>query len=255
MRSRLIVAGILCTLFTISVWAQESHVRVLVPVAIGEIPGAYDSVWTSKLWVRNQGATEAYFFANEPCPTLCPTPLLAAGESREVHFRPQPAGNPGFVMSVGSDAKLAFNLRVQDLSRQALTWGTEIPLVREQSFTSKPISLLNVPLDKLFRQMLRIYALEQEPGIVARVRVLRAHVTEGEADTELASIDLPLDYSGDPVQLPYVQFGYIVQRFPALIAHDTVTVEVTPMNPNVRLWSFLSITNNLTQHVTLITPQ
>jgi hypothetical protein len=52
-----------------------------------------------------------------------------------------------------------------------------------------------------------------------------------------------------------VQVGDLLQRYPALIAHETVTIEVTPVRPDVRLWAFVSVTNNLTQHVTLIAPQ
>ena len=32
-------------------------------------------------------------------------------------------------------------------------------------------------------------------------------------------------------------------------------VRVTPLTPGLRIWAFVSVTNNETQHVTTITPQ
>ena len=44
------------------------------------------------------------------------------------------------------------------------------------------------------------------------------------------------------------------QKDPVLGAVPLLRIEVTPVTPGLRFWTFVSVTNNETQHVTLITP-
>ena len=44
------------------------------------------------------------------------------------------------------------------------------------------------------------------------------------------------------------------QRDPLLNATSLLRIEVTPVTPGLEFWTFVSITNNNTQHVTLVTP-
>jgi len=40
----------------------------------------------------------------------------------------------------------------------------------------------------------------------------------------------------------------------SLMGSSRVRIEIIPVEPNVLLWGFVSVTNNATQHATLITP-
>jgi hypothetical protein len=52
----------------------------------------------------------------------------------------------------------------------------------------------------------------------------------------------------------YASIGQFTDAFPQLNGLDKVRVEVTPLTEGLRFWTFVSITNNETQHVTTITP-
>lgn len=54
-------------------------------------------------------------------------------------------------------------LRVQDASRQSLTWGTEIPVVRERDVLTRAFSFLDVPTDARFRQTQHVTTLTPSP--------------------------------------------------------------------------------------------
>ncbi|MHB0969207.1 MAG: hypothetical protein ACYC7A_00045 [Thermoanaerobaculia bacterium] len=153
-----------------------------------------------------------------------------------------------------------FTLRVQDVSRQALTWGTEIPVVRENAFRTGRISLPQVPLDARFRPMLRIYDVDRHGGSVA----IRFFDDDGVLlSEESVELIVPVgnqhpDPSGpatpDFYYPAWAQVSDFVARHPQLADHDRVRIEVEPP-AGVHFWAFISVTNNETQHVTLITPQ
>lgn len=146
--------------------------------------------------------------------------------------RPRPIGHqPGkFIWVLKSEAPaLKFNLRVQDLSRQSLTWGTEIPVVREAEFTSGALHLLSVPIHVRFCQTLRIY------------QALNTGEVPGEVRVQLFRMN------GD---------GLFPTEGPVL--HEEV-VTLSPEGPPYEYvpgYSELGgFTNNETQHVTTITPR
>jgi hypothetical protein len=232
----------------------QSVRRILIPIAIGPSPGEFGSLWTSELWVHNEASTDRTFDADEFCVALCPPKSLASGETRQVPFSPQPPGDPGLIAYVaGADGDVTFNLRVQDLSRQAETWGTEIPAVREGDFLSGTKSLLNIPVDARFRQMLRIYTVDAGE---ARFRV-RAFALF--TDETLGTVDIALRSPSAGAQFPYKpsysQVGDLVVLFPRTLGLVTVGLQLIPLTADVRYWAFISVTNNETQHVTTVTPQ
>ena len=55
-------------------------------------------------------------------------------------------GRPAAIIEAEPSDSLAFHLRVQDTSRQAETWGTEVPIVRERELRTGTFALTNVPL-------------------------------------------------------------------------------------------------------------
>jgi hypothetical protein len=228
--------------------------RVLIPVAVGPSPGAFGSLWVSEFWARNDASSSRSFDADEFCVTLCAPKTLVPTETRQVPFSPQPAGDPGLIAYVeGLPGDVTFNLRVRDLSRQAETWGTELPVIHEGDLLTGEKSLLNVPVESRFRQTLRIYSLD---GTEARFR-LRAFALSTNETLGTAGIVLRAPTPGPqlPYKPSYAQLGDIVPLFPRTSGLGTVGLQLTPLTPAVRYWAFLSITNNETQHVTTITPQ
>jgi len=59
---------------------------------------------------------------------------------------------------------------------------------------------------------------------------------------------------GDTGRSPgYAEIGDLSQIAPLGNA-SRLAVEVEPLTPGLRIWSFVSVTNNETEHVTIITP-
>jgi hypothetical protein len=261
--------------------SQPPYERILVPISIVEpIPGAYGSMWVTELKGRNnsnQGAVVTT--VPEGLCTLCPQmPAHKNFDFRQ--FVPNP--NAGVYVYVGAPAagKVSFSLRIQDISRQAQTWGTDIPVVREQQVYKGTLHLLDVPVDSRFRSALRVYDFDtpsDESLRAVRVRIYDmcgiGPIDGRCSDSPLVDTVLTLTVSGAqssaifPDHPAAAMIGSLVDAFPQLasipptalaggkLRPATARIEIDPVTPEIRFWAFVSSTNNETQHVTAITPR
>lgn len=231
--------------------SDNTALRVLLPVAIENVPGARGSLWTSELWIHN-GTPDTVMVG----PTrLASEYRIPAGQTDEPPiFLRSDGSHPGLFLFVESEDHMdvTFNLRIQDLSRQAETWGTEIPVVRDTEFHGGKLVLLNVPLDERFRQTLRIYESDLMEDSAVLVSVYRMGFAGDDLLLDERRVDLRLAI---PDRSPaYAQIDSF-SGFSGLAGTERVRVEIMPMTEDMRLWAFVSVTNNETQHVTTITPQ
>jgi hypothetical protein len=158
-------------------------------------------------------------------------------------------GAPGRFVLVPRSASndLHMQLRAYDVSREATNFGTEIPIVHADEMRSDPVVFLDVPTDPRFRNMLRIYSSH-----VGRVRV----TIEG-AGNYRSEQSIHLAGKSDPYDPGYAAFT----EFPVGSGAVRVTVDLpadggpdpSPAAPDV--WAFITVTNNETQHITVISPQ
>jgi len=231
--------------FTFEGDATEAFDRLLLPVFIPTTLGAFDSQFISRFTVMNKSEQPLDVYgASFPCFILCPaseTPVATIRAEEPISNILQ-SGRPGTFLYVpkGRENDFTGTLRVQDLSRQAETWGTEIPIVRDRDFTDGTTNLLDVPLKEGFRETLRVYSTTQ--GLV-RARVF----STGETPGLLADTIVPLRAPRDIHDPAYGELGLY-------IAGDVGRVEIEPLTPGLRYWAFVSVTNNATQHITTITP-
>jgi hypothetical protein len=253
--------------FTYTRSSESAYERVLIPVYFdGRISGAHGAIFETELWIRNAG-TAPVQLAPWSCPEMqiCPavfplTRTLSPGESLRglaVFFR-APVPNAGRLLYVTRDGagEVVFNLRAADKSRSATNAGTEVPVVREDDLLIETANLLNVPFENQFRQTLRVYDADQ-PSASFRVRVfemqqgasgslLLEHILEAETRSEGPFNDIPA----------YAQIANISAIIPTGGPRPAaVRVEVEPLSGSGRFWAFVSVTNNETQHVTIVTPQ
>ncbi|MDQ3281574.1 MAG: IPT/TIG domain-containing protein [Acidobacteriota bacterium] len=203
--------------------------RVLIPVVYNG-PGAFNSEWRTEITVRNE--TTAPVELGRPVGSarvftpLVPAQLNVPNSNGVFLFVPREAS-----------ATLRINALVRDISREAQDLGTEIPIARESDFASA-VGLLNIPVDTRFRRTLRIYTLGEGE---TRARVITYSLDNGltiddRLVTFTGSRTIDLDNS---LRLPTSgRVGIRVEKFNA---------------PNV--WAFVTITNNETQHVTVVSPQ
>jgi hypothetical protein len=232
--------------------------RVLLPIVLLSfgIPGAYGSLWTTEIVGRNDADVSVIVQGWQhpsSCGGIpeCPNYEIAAHSWFRVTGGGPDGSYPGafqFVSKPGND-RGSFNLRVFDKSRQSLSWGTEIPVVRERDVRTGTVVLPNVPTDSRFRTMLRVYDFD---GALNHTVLVRFY-----ADQDvLAETRLTLSHLGEVTgDIPgYAQIGNFTDTFPQLSAFTRLRIEITPISEGVRFGAFISVTNNETQHVTTITP-
>lgn len=173
---------------------------------------------------------------------------------------------PNWLVHVRRDVAehLSFTMRVRDLSRQSQTWGT-VPVVRSREL-KQLVQLVEIPMQERFRQTLRIFALPQKLTCCTSARVrfysipssnllhemivqlqLAPFSIGGFEDGSPGSPDFPVQPEGATIDL--------LSTIPELAGNASVRIEVDTPGLLRRLWAFVAVTNNETQHVTLVSPQ
>lgn len=238
----------------------QSEAKYLVPVSVFDpIPGAWNSVWDSILTAYNDDLepVEVYpLYTASPCVEPCLTTIPAR---RSLEVTPAgalaPRSGPGTFLFIASDDadRISLRLRIQDLSRQSLTWGTELPVVSIEDALISKAQFLDVPTDERFRQMLRVYDFDSGSSMVTAT-IFDATGTLL-AQRTLALVPAPGPPIAQQAHPSYAEIGWIANEFPEIAASPTVRIQVEPLTPGLRYWAFVSVTNNETQHVTIVTPK
>ncbi len=217
--------------------------RILFPVLFNA-PGAHGSNWVSEAvisnpnpwFVDNYNTIESYVCITYPC-----------GERLSPGFYGRTVGSnfpQGVALLVPRNEAddLAFALRIRDTSRQAESFGTEIPVVREKDLVfNRAVSLLDVPLDPRFRVKLRIYAFDTEETN-ATVTIMNPE-THSVKPSRVVQLTRPCDTCASYGELD-LQTGDTNER---------VAIYITAPEGSYA-WAFATITNNSTQQVTVVTP-
>jgi hypothetical protein len=220
--------------------------RVLVPVyAFG--PGAFGSNWTTEVTVLNSGFYDLEAYRR---------PIRVKGRSTMIlDFGGSRAGGVLYFPPRDFSSQMQFGSLVRDTSRQAEDWGTEVTVVRESEFRKGTFSLLNIPVDSRFRQTLRIYDVDSVEGFA------RLSVYSMSTSALIAEKSIPLR-SANPCKRfqpcasdePAMATIDLLTAFPEAADQDRVRIDIVG-DSSSRLWAFASVTNNQTQHVTVISPQ
>lgn len=247
-----------------------TFVPVMLPVVTRTaVAGAHGSLWHSDLRLVNRTRLQLVpgidIFPLEPRCAGCDAPI-PFGRMIEPRFAmPLTVNDRPPVQLVWIDEDLAdhlsFSLRVRDLSRQAESWGTEIPIVENRDFAND-VRLLDIPMRPRFRQLLRLYTPSYAGCCRTTVRFFAADGSElTERPIELVR---PNGSLGGLVPPPYLREGsrnfplqpayaeLDLATVPELAGHATIWLEASAP---FRIWGFVSITNDSTQQVTTITPQ
>ena len=244
--------------------------RILIPIYFEQpVPGAYGSLWQSQFAIHNSSLCP---YTIESCSPLPDLGCQLVGSQDAVLVRdetqtalpgryPKPAnGVAGAVVYIDGDVDpsqhcgtiddvedLSFQLRITDTSRSATNAGTEVPVVRESSFRTAPLQLLDVPADDRFRLVLRLFEMNLDrAGFTIRVfdQATNALLSRREVTTSTPPQGKARFQPGfaEIVDLTTPHVGF-------------VRVEVAPQTRGAAFWSYVSVTNNDSQQVTLVTPQ
>ena len=239
----------------------------LLPLDSEIVEGANGSRWYTDTTMLLRSETNV-----DVRPEICELVVLDCTVSEPVPLNepfafyalsPRTLGQYVYVPVADAD-KVNANTRTYDSSRSTSTGGAEIPFVAEDDFASGTTSLLGIPLEPDNRYTLRIYDAEGRGG-----RVL-VHV--------YAQVPFDPPRSGNQEKKPRKTFA--VNLLPGGLPHETTTtallpvhpataqinpiagidlagvhrlrIDIEPLDQGLRLWSFVSITNNRTHHVTTV---
>jgi hypothetical protein len=234
--------------------------RLLIPILLDPINGANGSLFVTSFGARLRGQGKVALYGFElfcplsGCiyPSLTDAPQFLTPQYPQISNDDAPLvgnGNPGrFIYVPKNDlSQVAMSLRVFDHSRSTSNFGTEIPIVRSDDFARnfRTIRLLNVPTGPGFRNTLRIYGVDPS-SVFVRV--------EGQ---RIAPVDHQIQLSEptnifEPATATFTTFPQNVGDVDVL-----VTVPHPPILPisDSPVWAFVSVTNNETQLITIVTPQ
>ena len=144
--------------------------------------------------------------------------------------------------------RLNFNIAVRDLSKGDQNLGTEVPVLREDDLYDRAFSISNIPVDQRYRIALRLYDTAGPSRV--RMRIHKVNTVTPFVD-EIVTLQPNAD-SGAATHM----IGDLVGVFPQLAGRGPLRVDIIPeVEPTSRsLWGVVSITNNATNQVTVVSP-
>ncbi len=156
--------------------------------------------------------------------------------------------------------QVSLQLRVRDLRDEERGFGTELPVVSEDEFRSDRIVLLDLPVRPGYRTTLRAYSLDPvvAPAVIVRVYGLSNDTLLPPPNSPLPQLlseqryELQVPPSSIREWVPdYLQLDLDLNAF---APWRQVMLEIIPDIEGMRIWSFASATNNVTQQITTISP-
>lgn len=247
------------------VGARENWRMMMIPVTATGIRGANNSLWNTdlRMFIASDVAVETrpHNCDGSPIPECFPTDLPLRQE-----FDPRGAGRiwdgtgvglgQFFYVRAADFEKVRMNARIYDVSRETETAGAEMPIPRDDDFTNGIIDLLSIPVAPQYRHTLRVYDAEGRDRARVRIRIFAGAEAEPRVVTERT---LTLAHSGRVTTALLPTHAAVLQaelgQLLPLAGLESLRVEIEPVDPTLRLWAFVSITNNDTHHVTTVTPQ
>ncbi|MGZ5493303.1 MAG: IPT/TIG domain-containing protein [Thermoanaerobaculia bacterium] len=245
-----------------AIGSPEDYVRYLFPVVKRDLPGANGSLWTTEFRFRNRWE-HSIPVIGPLCPPLvdpCFNPTAVPGATTAI-LLPQPRGDGAdgaflYVPQSLNDPKPAFTLRVRDLSKNATSFGTEIHTPQADEY-QRQIDLIEIPTDERYRATLRIYGSSGAPQQV-RIRTF-AEPGNIQIDEQIVTLSGILTIVFDP--FPYHPAYLQLDPLPPAVraSGDRVRVTVDVMGENVSpppppVWALVTVTDNVTQLTSTITP-
>ena len=234
--------------------------QVLVPISAGAVAGPFGALWSTELWVHNDSDRDV---ALQPAVCFGLLGVFDCGGDRMI----VKANSSRMLPAIGYSADLiglflyppreladqiSYDLRLVDRAR--LGNGTSLPVLRESALRRSKLTMLNVPADTVrARKRLRVYAVNVG---VFFVRVYDLDTSRELAEHLLQVPPQPTDQSGPPLLAWTINDDVFADAAAAGATRLRVEVEPIGSTPGAaRFWAFISVTDNVTQQVTVITPQ
>jgi hypothetical protein len=238
--------------------AAQQWERILIPVLVRNFQGAFGSQWLSELRLHNKSTKdiEALYARCEisiPCSESFTIPAgTTIQDPIPYTYDGGPVGWMLYVPVTDADA-LEYSLRLYDSAHADVSAGTEIPVVREGRLRFGRTSLILPRFNPAFRETLRVYQVDRENPVPFSIRFW-----DDSSEQLLLSLELEAFGTGSatlPLQPGQIEIPGLRERFPELRSVPALRIEVEPLDNGLRYWTFVSVTNNVNQQVTTVSPQ
>jgi hypothetical protein len=235
--------------------SNEEWDRILLPVAASG-PGPNAARFETEILITNTG-DEAVPVGGAAIPCCLgisppPIPLVPPHTTRTfTDFLSLASAHTGAFIDVPSRMArdVITKVRVHDTSRDATSFGVEIPAVSDLDFAAT-VRLAGIPTDARFRSTLRVYAYDARNFGPVTLRVRDA--ADG---TLLATVPVSLNAPQGGDLFPASAQIALDSIIEPLRGHPRLRIDIADSDAVRPLWGFVSITNNQTQEITLVTPQ
>lgn len=241
---------------TFSVGDAANWRRILLPLTATDVAGANGSLWKSELSavIESPGITtvpDGCGGLEDPCAR---PPVNKLFDIRN-EFYADEFGSQFLYVAREDAAKLKVATRVYDASKSGETAGAFIPSARDDDFSAEGFSLIAIPVGTEFRSTLRIYEYNATDGGVVDIALFGDDADQPFYRGSLQLASWPLETLTTallPSHPAMVQVD-LSSLIPAG-RYSRVRVQARPQEDGMKLWGFVSITNNTTSHVTVVTP-
>jgi hypothetical protein len=233
--------------------AQEMQ-QLLLPVAPSVAICMLNSRYETRLVVYNGNDDEVRALcADDGCGSV-----VGAGSGRELMGSESALPTATFLFVPAAKAgKLRLSLLVEssDLDHPEDRSFGELPIVNANEFRETKLTFVGVRLDEGFRQGLRIFGLDGTKIGQVEVRVYDLATNDLMYDEPMTLWPLSDERNADGQSL---RPSYSMEcNLSADIPHTgrQVRIEIEPLTEGLKIWSFVSVTNNRSQHFYTIVPR
>ncbi|MEA2165589.1 MAG: hypothetical protein QOK37_3716 [Thermoanaerobaculia bacterium] len=223
--------------------------EILIPVALPPTGASYGTRWVSEISVYND-SDDSVPIDREICLAIgwfydCSQSARRVPPHASMVIEPREHSTT-MLLHPPADraAKLHFNVRLREASRDPDGPGTEIPVVRGHELQQTHVWLPSIPTSARFRTTLRAYTR------AGAITILVRDDASGELLYTREIVRPPLPTDGDPFGTETLSD---VLGPAAVRARTKVRIEVEAHG--MPLWALLTLTDNETQRVQIFTPQ
>jgi len=245
----------------------DGHELILLPLAfrdeIDEIPGAFGTRWSGQVWLENRNDVEVqlYDFCMQVCGGFAPR---HAGVLNNPLGVTRPEYGVLLYFPVQQAQHLTFSNRIFERTLRSQPRGVDIPVVREGSFFTGEKTFLGVPAGSGVRVNVRAYDPWSNHPVAARPggRLESVTIEVRDKDQQLLGtstlrprIPNPGNTNYDFHKPGFDAISDLAGVFPAVAQLEYVHVRVRPVPATAQYWAMVSVTDNLTQTVSIVTAQ
>jgi len=232
---------------------HDGFTSILVPI-VSDVPisGGKGGIWRSQLWLHTDVAMRFVGCGFSLPPVPCPTHVAGATEQAFDSEKANTVGALVYQLPNEVAAQVSLSARLFEDSVQEQPAGVDIPVIREGSFFTGPVRFVGIPQSNSARVALRLYDPRRTGGLNVRVDFFVPGAAQPIRSTTLA-----LDYShitsfGEP---GYAAVFDVAAAFPELNGTDRFDIRITPVPAGSEYFGLVSVTDNQTQQILLITAQ